>query len=406
MLRMTEAGIPVMGHLGLTPQSVNQIGGYRVQGRSDEQRDRILKDAKDLEAAGVFSLVLEAVPSDLAAEVTQILSVPTIGIGAGPGTDGQVLVYHDFLGITQGKAPKFVKRYADLGAEIRKAAATFAKEVAEGTYPRPGTLLRVTARTPTALSSIRVVADKIRCPNCGALNAADAQWCNQCLESFVAPEPEPEPTPLPEPPAVASPDAGAVAADGADGTSSEAVATGAPAEGPGLPVGTQTGPHGAFTVTEQGILWTCKVCEAVNPLDAPVCRVCGATFADTVREEPERIEHDPNMAAMLSLFMPGAGHAYLGLWGQAVARGIVSIWTILVVAVSVLSKDQPGSGSITIVFGAVAVLLWILAAHDSYREAKHEPKQVVLKGRMFLYLVLGMLTLLMALLMTTSLSQT
>jgi 3-methyl-2-oxobutanoate hydroxymethyltransferase len=135
--RLTEAGVPVMGHLGLTPQSVNQIGGYRVQGRSDEQAHRILKDAKDLEASGVFSVVLEAVPSMLAKEVTEILSVPTIGIGAGPDTDGQVLVYHDFLGITSGKAPKFVKRYANLGDEIKRAAETYAREVAEGTYPGP-----------------------------------------------------------------------------------------------------------------------------------------------------------------------------------------------------------------------------------------------------------------------------
>ena len=135
--RLTEAGIPVMGHLGLTPQSVNQLSGYRVQGRSDEQAHRIVQDAKDLEAAGAFAVVLEAVPSALAAEVTRSLEVPTIGIGAGPDCDGQVLVWHDFLGITQGKAPKFVKRYASLADEIKRAAADFASEVAEGTYPGP-----------------------------------------------------------------------------------------------------------------------------------------------------------------------------------------------------------------------------------------------------------------------------
>ena len=133
--RLVDAGIPVMGHLGLTPQSVNQLSGYRVQGRSEEQAHALLKDAKDLEAVGAFSLVLEAVPSDLAAEVTQSLDIPTIGIGAGPHTDGQVLVFHDMLGITQGKAPKFVKRYADLGTEITRAARAFAAEVAEGVYP-------------------------------------------------------------------------------------------------------------------------------------------------------------------------------------------------------------------------------------------------------------------------------
>ena len=135
--RVADAGIPVMGHLGLTPQSVHQLSGYRVQGRSDEQAHQILKDAKDLQAAGVFAVVLEAVPAELAREITASLEVPTIGIGAGPHCDGQVLVYHDMLGITQGKAPKFVKRYAELGDEIGRAARSFAVEVAEGSYPGP-----------------------------------------------------------------------------------------------------------------------------------------------------------------------------------------------------------------------------------------------------------------------------
>jgi 3-methyl-2-oxobutanoate hydroxymethyltransferase len=133
--RLTESGVPVMGHLGLTPQSVNQLGGYKVQGRDQEQAFRMMQDAKDLEAAGVFALVLEAVPADLAREVTAILEVPTIGIGAGPACDGQVLVFHDFLGINTGKTAKFVKRYASLGDEIRRAATEFAREVADGTYP-------------------------------------------------------------------------------------------------------------------------------------------------------------------------------------------------------------------------------------------------------------------------------
>ena len=135
--RLVDAGIPVMGHLGLTPQSVHQLSGYRVQGRNDEQAEQMLRDAKSLESAGAFSLVLEAVPASLASEITTSLDIPTIGIGAGPSCDGQVLVYHDFLGITSGKLPKFVKRYASLGDEIKKAAKTFAAEVAEGTYPAP-----------------------------------------------------------------------------------------------------------------------------------------------------------------------------------------------------------------------------------------------------------------------------
>jgi 3-methyl-2-oxobutanoate hydroxymethyltransferase len=137
VVRLTDAGIPVMGHLGLTPQSVNQLGGYRVQGRGDEAAHRIVQDAKDLEAAGVFAVVLEAVPSGVAREVTTSLDVPTIGIGAGPDCDGQVLVWHDFLGITTGPAPKFVKRYAELAAQITSAARQFADEVADGVYPGP-----------------------------------------------------------------------------------------------------------------------------------------------------------------------------------------------------------------------------------------------------------------------------
>ena len=133
--RLTESGIPVMGHLGLTPQSVNQFGGYRIQGRIAEDAQRILQDAKDLEAAGVFALVLECVPADLAQEITSTLSVPTIGIGAGPRCDAQVLVYHDFLGINMGRLAKYVKKYASLGEQIKAAAETFAEEVRTGIYP-------------------------------------------------------------------------------------------------------------------------------------------------------------------------------------------------------------------------------------------------------------------------------
>jgi 3-methyl-2-oxobutanoate hydroxymethyltransferase len=135
--RLVEAGVPVMGHIGLTPQSVHQLGGYRVQGRG-EAAQRILQDAKELEAAGVFALVLEAIPSDLARSITESVSMPTIGIGAGPHCDGQVLVFHDAMGLTSGRVPKFVKRYAELGDEIRAAAAAFAADVAAGTFPDAG----------------------------------------------------------------------------------------------------------------------------------------------------------------------------------------------------------------------------------------------------------------------------
>jgi 3-methyl-2-oxobutanoate hydroxymethyltransferase len=135
--RLTALGIPVMGHLGLTPQFVHQMGGFKVQGKTESQAARILADAKDLEQAGAFSLVLEGVPSALAARVTKAVRIPTIGIGAGPGTDGQVLVFHDMLGLTTGKAAKFVKRYANLAEQIAKAAEQFAQEVGTGAFPGP-----------------------------------------------------------------------------------------------------------------------------------------------------------------------------------------------------------------------------------------------------------------------------
>ncbi|MHB8612977.1 MAG: 3-methyl-2-oxobutanoate hydroxymethyltransferase [Candidatus Dormibacteraceae bacterium] len=135
--RLTEMGIPVMGHLGLTPQFVHQMGGFKVQGKGQAQAAQILADARALEEAGAFSLVLEGVPGELAGRVTRALRIPTIGIGAGSATDGQVLVLHDMLGMTTGKAPKFVKRYANLAEEIASAVQRFAREVGSGEFPGP-----------------------------------------------------------------------------------------------------------------------------------------------------------------------------------------------------------------------------------------------------------------------------
>ena len=134
--RLTESGIPVMGHLGLTPQSVNQLGGYRVQGRTLEQAQRLLDDADALEEAGAFSVVLEAVPAELARIVTDRLRVPTIGIGAGPDCDGQIQVWHDILGFG-ARRPKHAKRYADLNETIGTALAAYVQEVREGRFPAP-----------------------------------------------------------------------------------------------------------------------------------------------------------------------------------------------------------------------------------------------------------------------------
>ena len=130
---LVAAGVPVMAHLGLTPQSVNAFGGYRVQGRG-EDGEHLLHDAKVLQAAGAFSVVLECVPAPLAARVTEALAIPTIGIGAGPDCDAQVLVWQDMAGLSP-RAPKFAKRYADVAATLREAAAEFAADVATGAFP-------------------------------------------------------------------------------------------------------------------------------------------------------------------------------------------------------------------------------------------------------------------------------
>jgi 3-methyl-2-oxobutanoate hydroxymethyltransferase len=132
---IVDAGIPVMGHLGLTPQTATKLGGMKAQGRTATTARQLLHDARQLEAAGCFALVLEAVPAQVAARVSSVLTIPTIGIGAGPGCDGQVLVWHDLLGINEGVAPRFVKRYADVAGEIRRGLTAFAAEVRSGTYP-------------------------------------------------------------------------------------------------------------------------------------------------------------------------------------------------------------------------------------------------------------------------------
>ena len=131
---LVRAGIPVMGHIGFTPQSEHVLGGYRVQGRG-ESADRLVEDAVALERAGCFAVVMEMVPAPLAARVTEVLSIPTIGIGAGPSCDAQVMVWQDMAGLRGGKAPRFVKRYADLRTELGAAARAYAADVASGAFP-------------------------------------------------------------------------------------------------------------------------------------------------------------------------------------------------------------------------------------------------------------------------------
>jgi 3-methyl-2-oxobutanoate hydroxymethyltransferase len=133
--RIVRAGVPVMGHVGLMPQSVHALGGFRVQGRGDEGARKVIADAKAIEEAGAYAIVLEAIPPDVAAEVTRAVSVPTIGIGAGSACDGQVLVCTDLLGMTRGHAPKFAKRYAELGDAIVAATRRYVDEVRSGAFP-------------------------------------------------------------------------------------------------------------------------------------------------------------------------------------------------------------------------------------------------------------------------------
>ena len=132
---LVGAGIPVMGHVGLTPQSATMLGGFKAQGRTAAKAVRLYDDALALEAAGCFAIVLEAVPVPVAARITESLTVPTIGIGAGPACDGQVLVWHDLLGLYEGHAPRFVKQYADLSAEIMRAVSAYVADVRERRFP-------------------------------------------------------------------------------------------------------------------------------------------------------------------------------------------------------------------------------------------------------------------------------
>jgi 3-methyl-2-oxobutanoate hydroxymethyltransferase len=133
--RLVEAEIPVMGHVGLTPQSINAMGGFHVQGKSTDAARHVERDARAVEAAGAFAVVLESMPRELAAQITKQLRIPTIGIGAGPDCDGQVLVFHDLVGLTEGYTPKFVRRYADIAAEITRAVTEYCGDVRSGKFP-------------------------------------------------------------------------------------------------------------------------------------------------------------------------------------------------------------------------------------------------------------------------------
>jgi 3-methyl-2-oxobutanoate hydroxymethyltransferase len=148
--RLVDAEVPVMGHIGLTPQSVNAFGGFRVQGKTEQAGDQILRDARAVEAAGAFSIVLESIPRELAAQITAELKIPTIGIGAGPDCDGQILVIHDLVGLSFGHQPKFARRYAEVGEQISRAAAEYCRDVQQGTFPSDAESYHLSAQHQSA----------------------------------------------------------------------------------------------------------------------------------------------------------------------------------------------------------------------------------------------------------------
>jgi len=148
--RVTESGIPVMGHIGLLPQSIHKFGGFRPVGKIGKEGDQLLRDADAIEKAGAFSLVLESIPAELATRITAARSIPTIGIGAGPGCDGQVLVSYDAFGFFDVFVPRFVKRYAELGTAVSDAARTYIAEVRSGAFPTAGHSISASAETQVA----------------------------------------------------------------------------------------------------------------------------------------------------------------------------------------------------------------------------------------------------------------
>jgi ribosomal protein L40E len=203
------------------------------------------------------------------------------------------------------------------------------------------------------------------CPSCGARNPGGAEWCGQCLVRFE-----------PEGPAPAG--------------------AGSGVEGRLVPGAERV--HEVFRASADGVAWTCRLCDATNSLAASSCAVCGVSLAQSLRPPPpEGPIRDPGTAALVSLAWPGAGHAYLGMWGQAIARAVTNAW---VLAVTALAAAQQGpAAAMSLVFALAAFAWWAIAAHDAYREALREPSAVLLRGRSLLWVVLGLLLLALVMLL-------
>ena len=159
-----------------------------------------------------------------------------------------------------------------------------------------------------------------------------------------------------------------------------------------------------FEVTEEGVRWVCVTCGTPNNLEATECAVCGMAFAEILRPKPARPEGDPGKAALYSLLFPGAGHGYLRMWGQAIARAVLSVWVLLVTLVGILDQDVPGSLAMATIFGVAALALWVITAHDAFQEASHDESKVLLRGRRFLYVVLGLMALLFVVMLVALMS--
>ena len=273
-----------------------------------------------------------------------------------------------------------------------------------------------------------------RCPHCGGSNKDDARWCGQCLEKFEMPEGEDEApaldaakllssladdtlTSLPVVKPPQSTDANPeVKLDSAptkwapkspvEPNRSVAAVSTADASAPGNIAKTSnaTGDTGAFHVGEDGITWTCLRCESVNAMAESACTACGTTFAEAIKPpEPKGPKRDPKTTAIISLVLPGAGHAYLGMWPEGIARAIISTWVVVMTVFSAMQGAGP-AGTMSFLFGFVATALWLVSAHDAYREADGNSKEILLKRSFFLYLVVGLLLMSMVMIFSTALS--
>ncbi len=241
-----------------------------------------------------------------------------------------------------------------------------------------------------------------RCRHCGGLNPASAEWCGQCMTRFVAPPPPPPPLTPPPEPTSAVPDEGPRGAIAA-GLRHKASRASAPViDDEVAEASVYAVEHGPFTVVGETVAWRCIQCGTSNHIDDAVCSVCGGTFATTVAEPELRRPSDPNTAALLSLLFPGLGHAYIGDWGAAIARAVLGLWVGALALVMTASDGIPGSIGLAVVFGFAAAGLWLIAAHDAYRSSGGQEPRVILRGRRYLYVTVGLLgALFMGLMLAT-----